>query len=111
MRALAIACGLAALLGASAASASQAPSLVLVTKAPLVVRGSGFRPDMAVRVIESAPAPLTVKVRTSAAGTFVADLLAGDPCSSVVVHAVGHLGGRAFLRVPPRRMCAPAKTP
>jgi hypothetical protein len=111
MRVLAFVCGLVALLGVSAASAVQTPSLVLVQKAPLVVRGSGFRPHMPVRVVESAPARRTVEVRTSASGTFIADLVTGDPCSSVVVLAVGHLGGRAFLRIPPGRLCAPAKTP
>ena len=111
MRALAIALGLAAILGTSAAAAAGTPSLTLVHKAPLVVRGSGFRPHMTVRVIETAPVARTTAVRTSAAGTFIVDLVAGDPCSNVVVHAVGHLGGQASLRIPPGRLCAPAASP
>jgi hypothetical protein len=111
MRGPTIALGLAAILGTSVAVAAGTPSLTLVHKSPLVVRGSGFRPHMTVRVVETAPVGRTVSVRTSAAGTFVADLVAGDPCSNVVVHAVGRLGGRASLRIPPGRLCAPAVSP
>ena len=108
MRSLACLCGLAALLGASVAVAAHTPSLVLVRKAPLEVRGSGFRPHMAVRVVETSPAARVVVLRTSSTGTFVAELLAGDPCAAILVRAVGRSGERASLRIPPARLCAPA---
>ncbi len=107
MRCLVV-CGLAALIAASVAGAVLKPSLVLVRKAPLEVRGSGFRPHMAVRVVETSPAARVVVLRTSGTGTFVAELLAGDPCAAILVRAVGSKGGRASLRIPPARLCAPA---
>lgn len=89
-------------------SASPGPSLRVVTRTPLVVRGANFHPSE--RVTLRAPRAVGV-VRTTAAGAFRAGLgaLATDRCSFTLV-AVGARGDRALVRVfGPRAMCAPAK--
>jgi hypothetical protein len=109
MRGLVVACGLAALVFVSGSLAASGPSLALVHRSPLAVRGSGFQPRTAVRVVETSPAAHTVVVRASAAGTFVTGLVSGDPCAAILVRAVGRGGGLASLHVPPARLCAPAR--
>jgi hypothetical protein len=93
--------------GVPAAGASlgrTAPSLRIVRRTPLVVRGAHFRPAEKVTV----RAPRTVRiVDTTATGAFRVSLapVPADRCSFRVA-AVGAHGDRAQVRA--RAMCPPA---
>lgn len=108
--------GLAAVaLGCSAESAvggpessSAKPSLQVVRKAPLTIRGTGFHARESVRV---SAARRNWRLRATPAGAFVLTLGGGDRCNQVRVLAVGSGGSRAILKTLPSPMCAPAKTP
>jgi len=93
---------------AGAALARTAPRLSVVERSPLVVRGAHFQPGE--RVTVKAP-HLSRVVRTTARGTFRADLgtVTGDRCSMRIV-ATGARGDTATV-LPWRALCAPAATP
>jgi hypothetical protein len=85
------------------------PTLSIVDRAPLVVRGRGFRPHELVRV--SGPtAPRAIRVRTTASGGFVVTFAGADRCTAIVLAAVGARGDRAVLHLP-QPLCAPATSP
>ena len=100
---LAVAVAAASMTGV--AFAARHPELVLVKRAPLEIRGIGFRPHETVRVSSGS---FHIRVRSSARGLFVVTFPAGDRCSGGArVAAVGSTGERAVLRVPPV-LCPPA---
>jgi hypothetical protein len=84
--------------------------LTLVERAPLVVRGRGFRSHELVRVIELTPTRRTLRIRARHDGSFVVQLVSGDRCSAVSVFARG-VSGAASLKAPPPPLCPPASTP
>lgn len=53
------------------AALSATPRILLVERAPLVVRGTGFRPGERVRVLLLAGSRVSAVTRVSQAGTFV----------------------------------------
>jgi hypothetical protein len=96
---------LAAVLAATPAAAARHPTLVLLKRAPIRVRGSGFRPRVLVKVSQGSA---DVHVRTSSHGGFIAALPVSDRCSAGRVLAVGPRGERAVLLIPPM-LCPPAR--
>ena len=89
---------------APAAGAGTVPRLRLVAPQPLVVRGEQFRSGE--RVIVTAltlTGPKRIVVRATTRGRFGATFrLPNQPCGKAfAVRAVGSLGSRAMLRVPP----------
>jgi hypothetical protein len=97
----------------AAARSSAGPTLRLARGTDaLVVRGSGFYANERVRVTVLATGERTKTVRTRAAGTFAAsfDSTFADPCSAMVVRALGSRGDRALLKLP-ARMCMPERSP
>jgi hypothetical protein len=94
-----------AALGGTAGAAPRA-SLRVVERAPLVLRGTGFKPRETVRVRLMAPAALRV-VRASRAGGFVVRFRGVDRCGGIlVVRAAGAQGDHVLLRLP-RPQCPP----
>lgn len=95
-----------ALAGAAVATPTR-PALSLADRSPLALRGTGFVPREAVRVVVVAAGERRVRlVRASARGTFVATF-AGvsvhDACS-LVARAVGSRRSYAKLPLP---LCPP----
>jgi hypothetical protein len=85
-----------AALAAPALSAAR-PALRLIRRAPLEVRGTGFRPHERVTVSSGS---YRVRVRTSSSGQFAAQFPFADRCSGGRVIATAR-GQRAVLYVPP----------
>lgn len=103
MRILVLAATLAAAVAVPVAEAIITPSLKVVTRTPLVVRGSGFHASE--RVVVTAmtlTGPRQVNVRATVAGRFVATLrIPSQPCArAFAVRAVGARGSSATVRVP-----------
>jgi hypothetical protein len=97
---------------AAVQAAATRPTLRLVQKAPVTIRGSGFHAGERVRVTVSADGPKeTRSMRASRTGVFTVELPATvvyDPCnSSLVATAVGAGGDSATLKYP-QRACPPA---
>lgn len=102
---------LALLLASGAASArtrSQPTLRILRSADALVIRGSGFYARENVRVTVTATTSRVKTVRTTSTGTFRADFGATyiDPCSALVIRALGARGDRALLKLPARQ-CIP----
>jgi hypothetical protein len=108
-----LACLIAAAASAAAVQAAATrPTLRLVEKAPLTLRGSGFQAGERVRVTVAVDGPRrTRSTRASRTGAFTVELPAivvYDPClSSLVATAVGARGDSATLKYP-QRACPPA---
>ena len=100
MRALTLGVVFAALLavGSAAAGTGATPRLHLVSDAPVVVAGAGFRPYERVRLLVSAPGPSTRGVRAGRLGRFRVALRVSMPrCGGLVVQALGSRGSRAMV--------------
>jgi hypothetical protein len=101
---------LLALLAAAAATTSPSaqvarPALTLVQRAPLVVRGTHFRPGERVRLTAAySGRDASASVTTSRRGVLVARFprFAAADCLRTVVHAAGRAGDRAALIIQPR---------
>jgi hypothetical protein len=99
-----------AFVAAAPAAGARAPSLTIVHRTPLVVKGVAFRPRESVTVTTPAG---RMHVRTTANGSFLASFGAGlsDRCSGGArIVAVSVAGERVVLRLP-LTMCAPAASP
>lgn len=100
MRVLALGIVSSALLAVSCANAGTdraAPVLRISSDRPLVVVGTGFRPQEGVRLLVS-PGPATQRVRAGQRGRFRVVLAAAMPrCGGIVVQAVGRQGSRATI--------------
>jgi hypothetical protein len=97
-----IAAALVATAPAAGGKAPSAPALRLVTEAPLVVRGTSFRPSERVTLTAlTLLGPKRIVVRASSTGRFRATLrLVGRPCGQAfAVRALGRLGSRATLKL------------
>src|SRR3954470_10669019 len=107
MKRIILMAGLIGALAVPAAGAVTGPTLRVVTKSPLVVRGTSFKAGE--RVTVSAVGPKVV-VRTSPPGAFRATLgdVLVDRCTGRVV-ASGARGDHASIAW--RVECAPASTP
>ena len=98
--------------GASAWSTAgePAPSLRVLDRSPLVLRGSGFSGGERVRVtVSGSDDTRSLAVRASARGTFTARFRSGlgDRCSALLVRALGASGRSAALKLP-QPHCPPA---
>lgn len=96
----------------SSTAAAQRPALRVLTREPLAVRGTGFRPAEKVRLTALGGIKRRVGQTTAdQRGTFKASFrLGADRTSNLVVAAVGSLGSRAHVAVrsrgsgpPPRK--------
>jgi hypothetical protein len=89
----------------SSAQVAAGPTLTLVQRAPLVVRGAHFRPGESVRLTAAYSArAATASVTTSRRGLLVARFarFAAPNCLRTVVHAAGRAGDRAALVIQPK---------
>jgi hypothetical protein len=107
LAAVALGCSAGSAVGGAESTSSPQAKLQVVRKAPLTVRGQGFRARESVRVSASGR---NWRLRTSSAGTFVLTLGSGDRCNSVRVLAVGSAGSYAVVKALPSPMCAPARS-
>jgi hypothetical protein len=107
LAAVALGCSAGSTVGGSESSTSSKASLQVVRKAPLTIRGQGFRARESVRVSASGR---NWRLRANPAGTFVLTIGSGDRCNSVRVRAVGSGGSMVVLKVLPSPMCAVAKS-
>ena len=90
------------------ASSARTPALRVMTREPLAVRGTGFRPAEKVRITALGSIKRLVRQTTAdERGTFKASFrLGADRTSHLVVAAVGSQGSRAFVSVK-RRLSGP----
>jgi hypothetical protein len=101
--------GAASLLLAAPAAATG-PTVTVVSKTPLVLKGAAFRPATIVTVkVSTTDGRRVRRVRTNAAGSFVARFaVSADPCdgarSATITTASGY---ELTLRLAPRGACAP----
>jgi hypothetical protein len=114
VRGIAVLGALAALLAVPAADA--APALRPLDEAPLVLRGTGFRPleRVSVKALRRDGDPIVKRAVAARNGTFTVRFdLALDPCTGTgLVLAVGKQGSRARLLVSPlRRPCVAPVVP
>lgn len=87
---------------------SKRPTLNLVKRAPLTVRGTNFKARERVRVTA---VRRQWRARATLRGAFVLTLSGVDRCSWVRVVAVGDEGSRATLKALPAPACPPARSP
>jgi hypothetical protein len=107
VRVLAVA---AAVLVVAAQAAAAAPTVTVVSRSPLELRGAAFRPGIVVTVTAATQDGRIVRrVRTSPAGRFNARFaVAVDACHGVTSAAISTPSGyRLSLRLAPRGACAP----
>jgi hypothetical protein len=92
--------------------ASRAPSLRLVSKEPLVVRGRSFRPAERVRVVVRANRDRVRRVTATRSGSFTASFgtVRFVRCIGLDVRATGSRGSIAVLKLP-QPLCAPVRAP
>jgi hypothetical protein len=111
VRTLPLAAAAALALAATGSAGAATPSLRFLDLTPVKVRGTSFVPRERVKLTLRAGADKRTRtVRTTAAGTFVADfgrLRERDRCSGLLaVTAVGGRGDHAFYKLP--AMACPA---
>ena len=103
MRSLALASVLlASIVAIPTAAAVSVPKLTLVTRTPLVVRGTGFKPSERVTVTAmTLSGPRRVVVRATLAGRLSATIrVVNQPCGrAFAVRAAGGTGSIATLRI------------
>ena len=103
-RTLTTALAIAAVAFPATASSSTAPSLTLLQRAPLQVRGSHFKAREGVVVTASTlKERVSVKIRTTRRGQFVVRFahFATDTCAPITIKAVGAKRDSAKLVVQP----------
>ena len=94
---------------APAAANVPPPRLTLVAREPLRVHGSSFRPREHATVTAVADVRRSRRVVVDAEGRFTVGFAGdvGDPCSALVVRAVGAKGDHAVLVLRPLPQCPP----
>ena len=105
-------CLLAAAGSTSGLAAKPPPRLVLASTAPLVLKGSGFKPRESVRLVVASGA-VTVRraLRASQIGRFNASFtgVTVDRCSGgMSARAIGGQGSSAVAKLGPMPLCPPA---
>ena len=93
---------LASIVASPTAAAVSAPRLSIVTRVPLVVRGTGFKPSERVTVTAmTLSGPRRVSVRATLAGRFAATIrVVNQPCGrAFAIRATGNTGSTATMRV------------
>lgn len=94
---------------ALAGSSREHATLTLVDRAPLTVRGAGFKARDTVRLTVRGDAVASRTVRATVGGRFVAvfPAIAADRCSLQRVAAIGRSGAHAELKLLPSPACLP----
>jgi hypothetical protein len=89
---------------AGGAAEASKPKLRIVQQDPLLLRGMRFEPREQVRLLIVAGKPYAKRVRAGAAGGFAVPLrfVRKEPCTSIVVQAIGNQGSRAAASLPGR---------
>jgi hypothetical protein len=97
----------------SAGTGNRDPALRLTSRQPPIVRGIEFKASERVRVSITAQERVTKVVRASRQGVFVASFPAMlvTRCDQIRVVAVGRRGSHAVLKLLPRPMCLPQRSP
>jgi hypothetical protein len=92
-------------------SSVEKPALRLLTREPVAVRGTGFRPSEKVRIIALGSIKRVARQTTAdARGTFKASFrLGADRTSNLVIAALGSEGSRATLAVRRRHSGPPPR--
>jgi hypothetical protein len=113
MAVLLVALGLVATLANGAPTARQArAALVLTSRQPATVRGTGFKPKAQVRVTLLQGQKLVRQPRTNSSGTFTTSFpMVLDRCSGFAISASQPGRSTVVLRSGPMPECAPASTP
>jgi hypothetical protein len=97
---------------ASSAAAASAPKVTLVDRAPVVLRGTSFKPYERIRLRTVMVGELTTRIvhatRTGSFRVSFTNVTLGA-CAAYSVRAIGDRGSRALLRLVPE--CAPGPTP
>jgi hypothetical protein len=100
-----LALGCTTSIAAGAPDSTARPTLKLVNRDPLTVRGTQFQARERVRV---AAAGRHWRLRANVQGRFVLVLGGIDRCDTVRVVAVGNEGSRTILKILPSPLCAPS---
>jgi hypothetical protein len=87
--------------------AASRPSLIVVRKAPLSVRGSDFRPGEAIRVTAGRR---TVRTKANENGYFIVTIRGASRCDVARVLARGSAGSYAVVKLLPSPECLPARS-
>jgi hypothetical protein len=108
--------GLAVMAGFSGSFAAKGrsgvkaqPSLVMLSRHPLTVRGLHFKKRERIRIVVETKSDYRRTQRASATGSFTAafDEVTLGRCDTATVRATGNLGSRALLKLP-KPLCIPA---
>jgi hypothetical protein len=90
--------GLALASASASGAAATRPTLRVVDRAPVVIRGAGFAPAERVTVVFIARSRMTRRVTATTGGTFVARFrVVLGRCSRYSIQAFGSTGSRARL--------------
>jgi hypothetical protein len=103
-----LALGCTTSIAAGAPDSTARPTLKLIKRDPLTVRGTHFQARERVRV---SAAGRQWRPRATVRGGFVLILGGIDRCDTVRVVAVGDEGSRTILKILPSPLCAPTRTP
>jgi hypothetical protein len=107
LRTLAVA---AAALAVAGPAAGAGPTVTVVSKSPLLLRGVSFGPGIAVTVtVTTQDGRIVRRLRTGPAGRFAARFpVVVDACNGATAAAISTSSGyRLNLRLVPRGACAP----
>jgi len=99
----------AAVLTIAVPAAAAAPSVTLVSKNPLALRGSSFGPGIVVTLtVRTQDGRIVRRMRTSRSGRFTARFtVAVDACNGAVAATILTTSGyRRDMRLAPRGQCA-----
>lgn len=80
------------------------PSVKVLKRVPLTLRGSHFRRGERIRI---STAGRSWRLRATPTGTFVATLRGIDRCNSVRVLVTGDEGSRVVVKILPSPLCPP----
>jgi len=100
----------AAVLTVAVPAAAATPAVTLVSKTPLALRGSAFRPGIVVTLtVRTQDGRIVRRMRTSPSGSFTARFtVAVDACNGAVAATISTTSGyRRDIRLAPRGPCAP----
>jgi hypothetical protein len=103
-----LALGCTTSVAAGAPESTAKPTLKLLKRDPLTVRGTHFQARERVRVTAAGRG---WRLRTNARGGFVLILGGIDRCDMVRVVAVGDEGSRTILKILPPPLCPPSRAP
>ena len=94
---------------AGQSATSREPTMKIVDRTPLTLRGTGFAAGERVRLVVRVPGRVQKRVTASRQGIFVAafNKAAYNRCSGLTAFAIGSRGSRARLLLP-APVCPPS---